>query len=577
VLLPLIWTLSPAQQVEAPPGELTGLIMKARYALGRSEHARALAFAEAATERHPDARDAAYLLMEIARELRDRDPFFFRRNEASLLAEMVAFTERFPDDYRFPMALGIHLAGDPLVPSVDGLERADHYLARSVALLEGSGETEALTDTYYHWGIWAYNGDRYYEAGTHFEKAIALEPDSIWAVYYAARAAERAHRLRTALVHFRRFASLAEGSALTRELPVTTGIAVLEALLENHPRALDELIINLRADPLPLDEVFEIAARFERMGRWSESIRVLETVAEPDRSGAWYATRADVRARDHDYGRAAEELAPALAKPGITVGPIVDRLLDMHLMQGNREALALLADRFTEHPILGAKAHIFKAFAQPANEAVWDAFAKRFEEGGRFSALIEAVDARGVETAARDHLLGLFSRVDDWGAARSLLAESGADGLCEQDDQYASILYLGGRVEDAFGCYEQLLEAHPDDAGILNNYAYFLTEEGRDPDRAVKMLTRALELEPGDDAILDSLGWACFALGETTRAEALILQALIASPDDPEKLAHLGDIYAAIGKPDAAREAWSRALQGGAKPYRAILDKLDPP
>ena len=65
---------------------------------------------------------------------------------------------------------------------------------------------------------------------------------------------------------------------------------------------------------------------------------------------------------------------------------------------------------------------------------------------------------------------------------------------------------------------------------------------------------------PDDPAILDSLGWINFRLGNMDEAERLLRQALKEFPDH-EVAAHLGEVLWTRGKQSEAREVWSEALK----------------
>ena len=83
-----------------------------------------------------------------------------------------------------------------------------------------------------------------------------------------------------------------------------------------------------------------------------------------------------------------------------------------------------------------------------------------------------------------------------------------------------------------------------------------------DPDareEAADLIERALVLSPGDPAILDSLGWVYYKLGQFAQSEALLRQAHRAFPD-PEVAAHLGEVLWIQGKQIEARDIWLDGL-----------------
>lgn len=120
---------------------------------------------------------------------------------------------------------------------------------------------------------------------------------------------------------------------------------------------------------------------------------------------------------------------------------------------------------------------------------------------------------------------------------------------------------------------EKSLALAPDNAEVLNYLGYMWAEHGENLKRARTLIERALRLEPDNGAFLDSMGWVLFKQGDA-RGALPFLQAAIAKsePPDPILYDHLGDIYAALGEMQSAREAWSRSVE--LAPNESILDKL---
>jgi Flp pilus assembly protein TadD len=79
-------------------------------------------------------------------------------------------------------------------------------------------------------------------------------------------------------------------------------------------------------------------------------------------------------------------------------------------------------------------------------------------------------------------------------------------------------------------------------------------------DKAEDMLKRAVELQPEDGYIVDSLGWVYYKLGRFEDAVIQLEKAVELKPDDPTINDHLGDAYWQIGRYHEARFQWHRAL-----------------
>ena len=74
------------------------------------------------------------------------------------------------------------------------------------------------------------------------------------------------------------------------------------------------------------------------------------------------------------------------------------------------------------------------------------------------------------------------------------------------------------------------------------------------------MLIRAVELEPDDGYITDSLGWVYYRLGDYEKAVIYLERAVELKPQDPVINDHLGDAYWKVQRHHEARFQWRRAL-----------------
>ena len=80
-------------------------------------------------------------------------------------------------------------------------------------------------------------------------------------------------------------------------------------------------------------------------------------------------------------------------------------------------------------------------------------------------------------------------------------------------------------------------------------------------DEAQKLITRALELDPGNGAYLDSLGWVQFRQNHLDQAEESLKQALEKIGTDPTVHDHLGDVYMKEGKVREAIQQWQESMK----------------
>jgi tetratricopeptide (TPR) repeat protein len=109
-------------------------------------------------------------------------------------------------------------------------------------------------------------------------------------------------------------------------------------------------------------------------------------------------------------------------------------------------------------------------------------------------------------------------------------------------------------------------------AHVLNYLAYSWVDMGMNIDESFVMLKRAVELQPRDGYIIDSLGWAYYKLGKYEDAVRELERAVDIRPQDPVLNDHLGDAYWKVGRTNEARFQWNHARD--LKPEPEELEKI---
>ncbi len=115
-----------------------------------------------------------------------------------------------------------------------------------------------------------------------------------------------------------------------------------------------------------------------------------------------------------------------------------------------------------------------------------------------------------------------------------------------------------------------IIQREPDNAMALNALGYTLSDRTTRYAEAKVLIQQAYDLNPDDPAVLDSLGWVNFRLGNLAEAERLLRQALERFPDQ-EVAAHLGEVLWANGKQREAKHVWATFLKDN--PDSPILRK----
>ncbi|GGF31310.1 hypothetical protein GCM10011321_23250 [Youhaiella tibetensis] len=104
------------------------------------------------------------------------------------------------------------------------------------------------------------------------------------------------------------------------------------------------------------------------------------------------------------------------------------------------------------------------------------------------------------------------------------------------------------------------LDLNPDQPQVLNYLGYSWVDKGMNLDRALGMIQKAVQSQPNDGYIVDSLGWAYYRLNKYDDAVRYLEQAVQLRPNDPEINDHLGDAYWRAGRTLEARFQWNIAL-----------------
>jgi tetratricopeptide (TPR) repeat protein len=99
-----------------------------------------------------------------------------------------------------------------------------------------------------------------------------------------------------------------------------------------------------------------------------------------------------------------------------------------------------------------------------------------------------------------------------------------------------------------------------------------MADRGKNLPEALKMIQKAVELEPMNGAYLDSLGWAYFKMGDYELAEQNLRQAVERDQTDPTVHDHMGELYAKTGRIRLAAGQWKLSLEEFAGALPADVD-----
>jgi len=236
-------------------------------------------------------------------------------------------------------------------------------------------------------------------------------------------------------------------------------------------------------------------------------------------------------------------------------------------MKGNLPAFFASLGRIVENPtvIPSVKGNYLKLLLDNINSRFWWVWGEQ---------LTKLVD-RSVELHPED-ITSRLNKINICAIQRDTLA------LLEQCDKLASLSleqkdttnlltalstiadtrYQMGEKKEAYRMYDRLLSIKPDYAPVLNNYAYFLSEDGIKLRKALKMSGTAIALEPDNATYLDTYGWILYLLKRPKEAKPHFKHAMIyGGKDSPVVLEHFAKVLEALGEEKLANYYHSLSSQ----------------
>ncbi|MDP9172471.1 MAG: tetratricopeptide repeat protein [Planctomycetota bacterium] len=299
---------------------------------------------------------------------------------------------------------------------------------------------------------------------------------------------------------------------------------------------------------------FSYAQALRQAGRMLEFQQTMDAIValSPQFDQAWHAL--------YEYFISAGKEADALrvlaqwlkADPSSESARLYEAI--WQLRHGDREQAQqglnqLLDDHADDAEIVAAVAGIYAQLAQT------DAFVSHLEK-------LHAQQPTNLTIVGQ--LVALYNRAGRKAEASSLLDQT--RGAVAGD---ARSLYLLAPLYRDIGqkpIWEDVLQqAISVDAGYVpasNDLGYAWADEGKNLDRAEKMIRAAVAAEPDNQAFLDSLGWVLYKQGKFAQAETYFQQAVNpAQTPQPEVLDHFGDLLYRMGRSSDAQEQWQKSMQ----------------
>ena len=124
------------------------------------------------------------------------------------------------------------------------------------------------------------------------------------------------------------------------------------------------------------------------------------------------------------------------------------------------------------------------------------------------------------------------------------------------------IWHRKGDAKKAYKAYDKALKINPNYIYVLNNYAYYLSMEGRNLKKAYEMSKKTIEAEPDNSTYLDTFGWILYLQGKALEAKPFFKHAMLyGGKDSAVILDHYAEVLYELKEYDLAFVYWDLALQ----------------
>lgn len=118
-----------------------------------------------------------------------------------------------------------------------------------------------------------------------------------------------------------------------------------------------------------------------------------------------------------------------------------------------------------------------------------------------------------------------------------------------------------GRIDLLERDLKRILKLDPNNTSALNALGYTLADRTDRYEEAYRYIQKAYTLDQEEPAILDSMGWVLYRMGQNEEAIDFLRRAAKELPGDPEVAAHLGEVLWVSDRKEEARKVWEEALK----------------
>jgi len=352
-----------------------------------------------------------------------------------------------------------------------------------------------------------------------------------------------------------------------------------------YEKSLNEYAGVLKRDPGNVLALRRMALSLEAKGKNAEALTYLVRAKETKRQDGYQAL-ANFQVRRREPDKALATLEEALKAEPRNPGSLELKGQVLASQKKYPEALKCFDQLEAQQPERALFLKVGVCLAQKDNAKALEYAAaivrKRPESAFGYSVLASVYQAQNDlarETAALKDglkaepgndkvsmtLAGVYASRKDYPAALASYQD-----LLRKKPDYAPAVFGQGAVYEQMGKkldaekkYREALKKAPEYVPALNNLAYLCAAGRGNKAEALKFATRALQLQPKDGGILDTMGYALLVNGKKDDARKVLEQAVSALPRNPVVHYHLALAYRDQGNRAQALKSLQRSLELG--------------
>lgn len=213
----------------------------------------------------------------------------------------------------------------------------------------------------------------------------------------------------------------------------------------------------------------------------------------------------------------------------------------------------------------------FVEFLMYAEE--WEALSeqgrKAYERFPQETAFLEMASVGDYNLKRYDDVLSICEKVLE-------VAPSDSSSTLRAWSTMGDIYHQLGDAKKSYKAYDKALKINPGYVYVLNNYAYYLSEEGKKLNKALAMSRKAIDAEPNNSTYLDTYGWILFLQGKPAEAKPYFKQAMLyGGKDSPVVLDHYAEVLYALKEYDMAFVYWNLAMQKNNGDIPGLVEKIE--